>query len=161
MAYENKAGLNVNNQYGPRDTGGGIGLERSIGAKQTLVIDFTGDSLNSSFMPPVYLPKGAKPISYLLRVDEAFVLTGTSPVVVFGQADNIATNYVALIESELESVGFKVPASNGAGEWHKNTGTGVTATKLIGKTITGTTPVVQAGVGKGQLIIEYVHKSRV
>lgn len=75
MAYENSAGIGVSNQYGPRETGGAAGTQRSMNGLQTLTYDFTGEMLNSAYAPPVYMPKGAKVVRATLVVDEVFVVS--------------------------------------------------------------------------------------
>jgi len=84
MPFENTAGLNVSNFYGARETGGSVGVERSQDSIQQLSIAFTGASINSAFLPPVVIPRGAQFKRAILRVDEAFItrtLGGTTPVV--------------------------------------------------------------------------------
>lgn len=164
MAYENKAGLGVNNQYGARSTGGGVGLEHGYNSTHTLRIDLTGDSVNDAvagFVPPVVIPKGALIKSIRLRVDEAFNITGTSPTVLVGSAGSVATNGLVLTEAELEAVGTKVPASAGAGTWSTTSTTGLAAAAKVAFALGGTTPVVTAGVGKATLIVEYVNATKV
>lgn len=164
MGYENTAGLGVNNQYGVRTTGGGVGLEHGEGSTHILRIDLTGDSVNDAvggFMPPVYIPKGALFKSANLRVDEAFVVTGTTPTVRIGASGSIATNGIVLTEAELENVGTKVPASTGAGTWAQNSTTGTTASAKVALDLGGTTPAVARGSGKATLILEYVNVTKV
>lgn len=160
MGFENKAGLNVNNHYGVRDTGGGVGVETSSGSNFTLRIDLTGQSINDAiggFMPPVVVPKGAKFKSAVLRVDEAFVVTGTSPTVRIGASGSIATNGVVITEAELENIGTKALTSTGAGTWSFASTTGTTAAAKVALDLGGTdTPAVAATSGKGTLILEYV-----
>lgn len=160
MPYENSAGLNVNNQYGQRFSGNSVGVERTSNSVEVLSINFTGTSLNEAFMPPVYVPRGAHVLRYVLRVDEAFVVTGTTPVLNIG-GTLPGTNGVALSEAELEAVGTKIPASAGAGTWSTTSATGTTATERVSKTLTGTTPAVQAGVGKATLSVEYIFDTKV
>lgn len=155
MGYENKAGLNVNNAYGQRDTGGAIGNERATGVKQVMLFEFTGATLNGTFLPPFYLPTGARPSGYMLRVDEAFALTGTTPALSIGTAASLGADFVSLSKAELEAVGTKPPASNGTGTWHKNTSTGVTVPTKVGFGLTGTTPAVSPTQGRATLMVEY------
>ena len=164
MAYENKAGINVNNFYGARQTGGGIGLEHSYGTTFTLRVDLTGQSINDAingFTPPVVIPKGAKFTSATLRVDEAFSMTGTTPTVQIGAAGSVATNGFVLSETELETVGTKAIASAGAGTWATNSATGTTAASKVAFALGGTTPVVATTAGKATLILEYVNVTKV
>ena len=160
MPFQNQAGLNVNNYYGPRDTGGSVGVERSHDSTQQLSIAFTGDSLNSSFLPPVIYPKGAKFLRAILRVDEAFTLGGTSPTVIFGGTAP-ATDGIVLTQAELAAVGSKTPASTGTGTWAVASATGPLTAQKIAKALGGTSPTVTAGVGKATLVIEFLNKTKV
>ena len=155
MGYENKAGLNVNNQYGARDTGGTVGVISDYNAIQEIQVDLTPDFLNGTFVPPVSLPKGALLRRATLRVDEAFTMTGTTPGVVVGALGAETTNGIALTAAELAAVGTKTPASTGTGTWATSSATGTTAAAKIGKALTGTTPAVTTGAGKGRLSLEF------
>lgn len=160
MPFENSAGIGVSNFYGKRDTGGSIGLEQSTDSNQRLSISFTGDTLNNSFLPPIYMPKGAHFIRALLRVDEAFTLGGTSPTVIFGGTAP-ATDGIVLTQAELQAVGTKVPASTGTGTWSVSSATGPLTTQKVTRALGGTSPTVTAGVGKATLIIVYENKTKV
>lgn len=160
MGYEASTGINVSNHYGQRLTGNAIGAEHVYGSEQVLKIQFTGTSLNETFLPPVVLPRGAQVKAYRLRVDEAFSITGTSPTVIFGGTAP-ATNGVVLTEAELEAVGTKTPASAGTGTWSTTSATGTTAAEKVAKALGGTTPVVAPGVGKATLIVEYTFVTKV
>ena len=160
MPFENSAGIGVSNHYGVRATGGAVGVETTDSSTHELVVDFTGATLNGTFLPPVFLPQGALVKSYRLRVDEAFVVTGTSPTVRFGSSGSVPTNGVVLTEAELENVGTKTPASAGAGTWATSSSTGLTASARLAFDLGGTTPAVAATSGKAQLIIEYVNRRK-
>lgn len=160
MAYENKSGLGVFNQYGARDTGGSVGVEKTVDSLNQLSISFTGRSLNDSFISSFVLPRGAQVKRYSLRVDEAFSLTGTSPTVIFGGTAP-ATNGVVLTQAELQAVGTKVPASTGTGTWSTSSATGTTAAEKVTKALGGTTPAVVVGQGKATLVVEYFFKTKV
>jgi len=160
MPFENTAGLNVSNFYGARETGGSVGVERSQDSIQQLSIAFTGASINSAFLPPVVIPRGAQFKRAILRVDEAFNLTGTSPTIIFGGTAP-GTNGIVLSEAELEAIGTKTPASTGTGTWAQASATGTTAAERVTRTLGGTTPVVSPTVGKATLILEFVNKTKV
>jgi hypothetical protein len=160
MPFENTAGLNVSNFYGARETGGSVGVERSQDSIQQLSIAFTGASINSAFLPPVVIPRGAQFKRAILRVDEAFNLTGTSPTIIFGGTAP-GTNGIVLSEAELEAIGTKTPASTGTGTWAQSSATGTTAAERVTRTIGGTSPVVSPTVGKATLTLEYVYKTKV
>lgn len=166
MAYENSAGLSVNNVYGARQTGGAVGVEHGYGANWVLKIDLTGEMINEfvsagGYVPPVVIPKGANFNKATLRVDEAFVVTGTTPALSVGANGTVGTNYISLSEAELEAIGTKELASSGAGTWAFNSATGTTAAAKVAFALTGTTPAVDATVGKGTLILEYTFNTKV
>lgn len=50
MAYENTAGLNVHNQYGPRASGGGQGVFKTEGYLYEYVVDFSATRLDFDFV---------------------------------------------------------------------------------------------------------------
>lgn len=160
MSFENSTGLGVFSSYGKRDTGGTVGSETTDGSSRSYSISFTGASLNSNFLPPVSIPKGAKLQSAVLRVDEAFALTGTSPTVIFGGTVP-ATNGIVLSKAELEAVGTKTPSSAGTGTWATTSATGTTAAQFVNKTLGGTTPAVSNTQGKATLILTFVNKTKV
>ena len=160
MSYENKSGLNVYNQYGPRETGGSVGVEQSDDSIHQLSVYLTGASINSGFLPPVVIPKGAHFLRYVLTVDEAFTITGTTPTVIIGGTVP-ATNGVVLTQAELAAVGSKIPASSGAGTWSVTSGTGTAAAEKVKVTTGGTSPVVDSKVGRATLTAEFIYKVRV
>lgn len=162
MGYENKAGTQVNNYYGARETGFGLGVEQSSDSVFRLRIDLTGAQLSQTtpFIPPVVIPKGAKFQSAILRVDEVFVVTGTTPTVIIGAAGTEATNGIVLSEAELEAVGTKAPASTGTGTWSFSSATGTTAAAKVGIVKGGTTPAVAATQGKATLVLEFVNLAK-
>jgi hypothetical protein len=159
MPYENSAGLNVFNQYGVRNTGGSLGkVEDDV--IQFLSVDFTAESLIGTYVPNIVLPKGAHFLRYILRVDEVFTMTGTSPTVIFGGTAP-ATDGIVLTAAELAAVGTKIPASAGTGTWATNHATGPLTAQKITKALGGTTPAVTPGAGKATLIAEYIYKTKV
>src|SRR6478736_3630627 len=142
--FENSAGINVSNFYGPRNTGGSVGVEHSDDSIHQLSVALTGDSLNWNFLPPVVMPRGAQFKRAILRVDEAFVLTGTTPTVIIGGTAP-ATNGIVLTQAELQAIGTKTPASTGTGTWAQSSTTGTTAAEKVTKALGGTTPAVTKG----------------
>lgn len=160
MGYEDNTGLNVNNHYGVRSTGGGVGVESTDGSTCTLRIDLTGQSIADAiagFIPPTVVPKGALFKSAMLVVDEAFVATGTAPTLSVGALGSVATNYIIMSETELETVGTKKLASAGAGTWAFASTTGTAAAAKLEFAIGGTGgPAIATTSGKGTLILEYV-----
>lgn len=161
MPYLNQAGLGVNNFYGARDTGTSVGVSKTIDNAEQLVIAFTANSLQDGFLPPVVVPRGALFRRAILRVDEVFTLTGTTPTLIFGSLGSEATNGIVITAAELGTVGTKVTASTGTGTWSQTSTTGVAVAARVGKALGGTTPAVTVGAGKATLIIEYFYKTKV
>lgn len=164
MGFENTAGIHVNNQYGARNTGGAVGKEHGYGALVTLKIDLTGEMINAGvagFVPPEYIPKGARFKAAYLRVDEVFSLTGTSPTVQIGASGSVATHGIVITEAELETLGTKAIASTGAGTWSFSSTTGTAAAAKIGYALGGTSPVVSSTQGKATLILEYYGNTKI
>lgn len=159
MPFQNSAGLGVNNFYGPRDTGGAVGLEHGENSIFILSMHITPEYFNGTFVPPVVIPKGALFRNAKLRVDEAFTLTGTTPAIVYGAAGSETTNGFSISAAELSTVGTKVPASTGTGTWSTTSGTGTLAAAKVGKVLTGTTPAATVGAGRAVLVLEYFNKA--
>ena len=159
MPFENSAGIAVSNFYGARATGGSVGVETSDRSEHRLSVYITGDMLNGTFIPPVNIPKGARFLRAILRVDEAFDLGGTTPTVRIGAAGSVATNGFVLSEAELENVGTKVATSTGAGTWSFNSATGTTADAKVAFDMGGTSPTA-ARVGKATLILTFANKTK-
>lgn len=160
MGFKNQAGLNVSNYYGARDTGGAVGVETTGGSEMTVSVQITGASIADGFVPPVVIPKGALLKEAVLRVDEAFVLGGTSPTIQIGLAGSVATNNMELSEAELEAIGTKVPAEVGNGTFAPTSATGVVAAAKLAIALGGTSPTVSATVGKATLILKFTNRAK-
>lgn len=160
MAFENSAGLGVFNQYGARNTGGTVGVQTTRDSTQQMSVDFTAQSLIEGFLPPFVLPRGAHFLRYILRVDEVFTLTGTTPGLIVGGTVP-ATNGVAVTAAELGAVGTKIVASAGTGTWSTTSATGTTASERVKVVLSGTTPAVTPGAGKASLVCEYIFETKV
>lgn len=160
MAFENKTGLGVYNQYGARNAGGAIGVETDKDSVHQMKYELTAQSLIEGFVPPFVVPRGAHFLRYLLRVDQAFTMTGTTPTVIVGGTAP-ATNGVILTAAELAAVGTKVVTSTGTGTWAVASATGTTAAERVTVALGGTTPAVTPGAGRAFLIAEYVFNTTV
>ncbi|MNQ66865.1 hypothetical protein D3C85_813670 [compost metagenome] len=123
-------------------------------------VELTSKSLIEGFLPPFVLPRGAHFLRYLLRVDAAITMTGTTPTVIVGGTAP-ATNGVVLTAAELAAVGTKVVTSTGTGTWAVASATGTTAAERVTIALGGTTPVVTPGTGRAFLIAEYVFNTTV
>lgn len=156
MAYENSAGIGVVNQYGPRETGGTVGVERSQQSTSVYSFALTGEMLNSAYAPPVYIPKGALLKKAILHVDEVFVVSAAGTVAIGGTAPG--TNGVVLTEAKLEALGTSDVSSLAIGTWATASTTGTSASQKVAKAITGT---VGATSGKATLSLEFYYKTKV
>lgn len=156
MGFENSAGIGVFNHYGVRSTGGSIGVESTSGSEITMTVHLTGDMLNSTFMPPVVVPKGALLKYAYLVVDEAFAVSTSGTVAIGGTAPG--TNGVVLTEALLEATGSSNVSALAIGTWATNSATGTTAAQKVAKAVTGT---VTAGSGKAQLVLAFVNRDKV
>lgn len=156
MAYENTAGLGVTNQYGARNTGGAVGLEQSQNSEFIVSVDLTGEMLNSGYVAPAYVPKGAKLVKAILRVDEVFVVSAAGTVAIGGTAPG--TNGIVLTEAQLEALGTKDVSSVAIGTWATASAVGTSASEKITRAITGT---VGATSGKATLVMEFFYKTKV
>lgn len=156
MAYENSAGIQVGNFYGARTTGGAVGTDPNEDSIWQLEVDLTGEMLNSTYVSPTYMPKGAKILRAFLRVDEVFVVSAAGTVAIGGTAPG--TNGVVLTEAQLEALGTKDVSSVAVGTWATASTTGTTASEKVTKAITGT---VAATSGKGTLTVEYYFRTKI
>lgn len=81
MAYEDSAGLNVSNHYGPRSSGGTQGVYKTEGYYNEFVWNLDGDTL------PVLFPRNVE----VIGVDETFVTGNVTALSVGGVAVIAAT----------------------------------------------------------------------
>jgi hypothetical protein len=163
MGYENTAALGVNNHYGVRTTGGSIGIEHGYGSVWTYKIDITGQSIADNvagFIPPFYVKKGMLLKSAVVRVDEVFVVTGTTPHLEIGSYASVATNGIEITEAQLEALGTTDLSSTGAGTWATASAGGITADALIGFVLEGDTAIA-ATSGKATVILEFVYNTKI
>jgi hypothetical protein len=156
MPYENSAGLGVTNQYGVRNTGGSVGTEKATGSFQTLAVNLTGEMLNSAYVAPYFMPKGAKVTRVLLDVDEVFVVSNSGTVAIGGTAPG--TNGIVITEAQLEAAGSKDISSVAIGTWATSSILGTSAAQKVTTVITGT---VGATSGKATLVVEYFLSNKV
>jgi hypothetical protein len=152
MSYGLDSVRPVHTQYGARATGGGVGTDHSQTKFNRLIVEFTGESLASGFVPPASLRNGVTVLSALLQVTEAFSVASSS-VLEIGEDGAEVTNGVSITEANLESVGVTNVSAGLAGEWA--VGSKVTGPIDLGITFSAGS-VSNTAIGKAQLIIEYV-----
>lgn len=142
----------VRNQFGPRDVGGTVGVNKVEGMKEELVIDFDGVFFNDGFVGSrnFVLPAGAVITDVYMDVEEAFVVSGTTPALEVGTAGSEATNGFTVTEAQLEATGSVNLTSALSGTWDAEVP--LAANTTIGFVLSGTTPAV-TDAGKARITI--------
>lgn len=110
----------VNNQFGPRDVGGTVGVNKVEGMKEELVIDFTGEMFNDSAyanLNPFVLPAGAVITAVYMDVEDVFVTGGTFTALDIGTSGTEATNGFSVTSGQLEATGSVNLTSALSGTW--------------------------------------------
>lgn len=144
----------VHNHFGQREAKGSVGVHKTDGAMNELVLDLDGDMLTAGELPllnPV-LPAGSLVKEVFLEVSEAFVLGGTSPAVEVGTDGSEATNGVTVTEAQLEAVGTTDITSALSGTW----AAGLTADTTVELAMSGTSPT-STSAGKARVVVRYVN----
>lgn len=142
----------VNNHYGPRSSDGVVGVSKTEGYSNELVISFTGTDVGNAAYPLLApsLPAGAVIEDVILKVTEAFALGGTSPTIEIGTESSEATNGFTITEAQAEATGTYDLTSALSGTWAAP----LAAATTVGLAQAGTSPTVtSAGVAKA--IIRY------
>lgn len=104
MAFENSAGLGVNNHYGPRDTGGTQGVFKTEGYYNEFIYNIDGQNL------PVKFPRNVE----VIGVDETFV-TGNVTALTVGGVDVIAATEAAPVAVVAANTGVLAQTGGTAG----------------------------------------------
>lgn len=156
MAFYTGSGLNVTNQFGARETGAAAGAQSTLGMKRQLEVVLNAEGLNAAgnaytFLPKVYLPKGAKIVAAYVVVKTAFTMTGTSPTILVGTKSSESTNGVVVSQANAASVGVVDITSTLAGTF----ASALTANTQIGVAFGGTSPVVTSA-GSLRVLIDYI-----
>lgn len=152
MAFESRTGLGVMTQYGPRETGATVGVERSTDSLHQLSFELTSNGLIDKFLPPYVVPKGATIRKATVVVDVA--PTGVTALSV-GEGNAAATNGLSLVTADL-AVGTRDVTSKLTGTWAANAA--LTKASQVQLIVTGAPTVTNARVS---IVIEYLYKRRV
>lgn len=152
MSFENSAGLNVNNHYGPRESGKTVGVVKTEGRvyEASIYIDSETISNGGPLLVDLKLPDSAIIEDAYVEVTEAFALTGTSPTILVGTDTSEATNGLAISEAQAEAVGTYDVTSTLTGTWASP----LAAETTVGVALGGTTPAV-GSAGKAKVIVRY------
>lgn len=143
MGYENSAGIDVSNHYGPRVTGQTGGVIKTEGGKNQLSIQFGGEDMGSPQYQEAYIPAGSLVTNAWLRVEEVFAVTGGSANI--GTEGSESTNGVSASKAQMEAVGFYDIMGTPSGTW---------AAMLVDDTVVGIDGTATGG--SAEVIIEYI-----
>ena len=144
----------VSNHFGPRTTGGSVGIYDTDGATREMVIDLDAAMVSAAdfkLKTPVKLPAGAIVGNVFLKVKTAFALGGTTPTILIGTDGSEVTNGFVISEARAEAVGTYSLTSTKTGTWANP----LAAATTLGIALGGTSPTVGTA-GKAKLVIEYV-----
>jgi hypothetical protein len=146
---------NVHTRYNTQELGGGAGVNKVEGMKEELVLDFTGLMFNDEAdgLKPFVLPAGAIITDVFAYVEEAFVVSGTTPALEVGTNGSEATNGFTVSEAQLEATGAYNLTSALAGTWDAEAP--LAADTQIGFALSGTTPAI-TDAGKAKFRIFFV-----
>lgn len=152
MGFENSSGINVSNHYGPRETGGTVGVEHSKDSLHQLSLYLTADSVNDGFLPPVVIPAGARFVEGFITVEEAFVGPTVFEV---GAAGAETTDGVDIVVTSASQGTKAIAVADTSGTWAFNSAGGTSTATKVGIAVTGT-----ATAGKATLTLKYYYKDR-
>jgi len=153
MTRESNTGLNVTNVYGPRPIPDmARGVIKTDGITNELTFEFSGKDVNENLTNVLNtLPSGIRFENFIVEVQEAFVISGTTPALEIGTFGSEETNGFTISEAVLETVGISNVAILFAGTW---TGT-LTSNTDVGFALSGTSPVF-TDAGHARVTARYV-----
>lgn len=160
MAFEDSAGLNVVNFYGPRTTLEGLGGHVKIdGAKQQMVLEFSGRNINDAggrMDSIVTLPANCLVVGAFLDVETLALLAGTDPTILIGTNGSEVTNGFVVTEAQAEAAGVYDLSATLTGTW----AAGLLVDTAVSVTIGGTNTPTIADTGRFKAVIEYIHVTK-
>lgn len=149
---------NVHNHFGVRDTGETIGVNKVEGVKEELMFNLTAELINGGALKPFVLPGGAVITAVYLDVEEAFVLTGTTPSVKIGTAGSEATNGFSISEAQIEATGSVNLTSTLAGTWDAEVP--LAANTTVGFALAGTGgPAITGGKARITVLFDRINRA--
>lgn len=146
---------NVHNQFGPRRTGGTIGVDKIEGMKEELVFDVTGEWFNTvpDGLMPFVLPAGAVIKAVYIDVEDVFVVTGSTPTLLIGTNGSEVTNGFVVSEAILEATGSANLTATLAGTWDNEVP--LAANTTIGMALGGTGGPAVTNAGKARITVMF------
>jgi hypothetical protein len=157
MSFETTSGLGSRNHYGPRSAQEGIeGSIKTEGSVQELSLKFTGANINDDVFATnlAFLPAGARIIRAIVKIDEVFVLGGTSPVINIGTDGSESTNGISIDETRGEAAATYIDSDTGIainGTWAAT----LAAKTEVSVALSGTSPTVTSA-GSAIVTIQYI-----
>lgn len=153
MSREANTGLNVDNIYGPRNVPDmARGNMKTEGSYNEMTLEISGENINDSLTSVLNtLPAGIRFVDFYVEVQEAFVVSGTTPALEVGTNGTEVTNGFTISESILETVGISAISTTFAGTW-ASTLTGETD---LGLALSGSGAAV-TGVGHARIVARYI-----
>jgi len=154
MGYENSAGLNVNNHYGPRDTGPTNGNVKTVGRSYEASVEVDVDVIANGgplLVTDLEIPAKSVIEDVYVDVSEAFTLTGTTPTILVGTATSEVTNGVVISEAQAEAVAVVDITGTLTGTWAAP----LAADTVVGVALGGTTPATSGLLGKAIVTVRY------
>lgn len=150
----------VHNQFGPRVTGGTIGVNKVEGIKEELIIDFNAEQFNdlADGLVPFVLPAGAVIKAVYIDVEDVFVATGTSPTLLVGTNGSEVTNGFVVSEAILEATGSANLTATLTGTWDNEVP--LAANTTIGFAVGGTGGPALSDAGKARITILFERINR-
>jgi hypothetical protein len=113
MAFEDSAGLNVSNHYGPRVSGGTEGRTNTPGTEQEFYIDLDESGLAFGFPVPAAFTKQGS--FWVTEADDSQV-TGTITVLTVGGVNIAAASVAVPVEITSANTGVLVTTGATAGK---------------------------------------------
>ena len=143
----------VSNHYNTRDSEGARGVVKTEGLSNEASFEFDGTDVGNGAFQLKFaskIPAGAIIEEAYVKVKEAFVLGGTTPVIQVGTEGSEDTNGVVISEAQAEATGTYDITSTLTGTWASP----LAAETTVGLALDGTTPTVTAA-GLAEVIVRY------
>lgn len=113
MGFESNTGLNVNNHYGPRDTGGTEGIVKTEGVSNEFMQDLDAGGLSFGFPVPL-----TGQDSYYVTEADVSLAGGTITAITIGGVDVTAATPEAPVEIPAGNTGVVVlTGGDGTGKY--------------------------------------------
>lgn len=144
---------NVSNHFGARVSGGAKGIIKTEGAMREAVINFSGENASDGTFDletALKIPAGAVIEDVYLKVDEVFVLGGTTPTILIGTDSTEVTNGFVVSEAQAEAAATYDLTSTLTGTWASP----LAAETTVGIALGGTTPT-STTAGRAKVVIRY------